>query len=454
MNVLVWLKRDLRLHDHPALTLAAGLGPVLPVYIAEPSLWSLPDASARQWEFVAESLADLREGLADQGLPLVIRLGEAVEVLDRLCRQHRITRIISHQETGTPATQARDRRVAAWAQGAGVQWTRLPQPGADDVAAPRLPPPAARAAPGVEPGPIPTARALKLAPDPCPHRQLGGRTRGLDLLDSFLARRGEPYRTAIASPLAAERACSRLSPHLAWGTLSAREVAQATTSRQAERPGGRWTGALAEFQRRLAARDRLLQDPQEGPAPRELGTDAARLQAWAQGETGFPFLDACLRYLCATGWLSFPLRAMLASVATGPLGLDPQAAGHELARRFTDYEPAIHWPQILALANGPDRPRPPHPVRLGLRQDPTGSFTRRWLPELAVVPDAFLHEPWKWPEARRRLGQRYPEPHLDLASAPRPARKAAPSCVQAAQLVLDLQAPLPRPAQPISERKS
>ncbi|MFC3085404.1 FAD-binding domain-containing protein [Tabrizicola soli] len=455
MNVLVWLKRDLRLHDHPALTLAAGLGPVLPVYIAEPSLWSRPDASARQWEFVAESLADLREAMAGLGLPLVIRLGEAVEVLDRLCRQHRIARIISHQETGIPADRARDRRVEAWAQGAGMEWTKVPQPAAEgDPAAQPLPLPAARAVPGVEPGAVPGTRALKLAPDPCPHRQLGGRTRGLDLLDSFLARRGEPYRSALASPLAAERACSRLSPHLAWGTLSGREVAQATAIRQAERPGGRWTGALAEFRRHLAARDRLLRGPEDGPGLSDHGTGAAGLQAWAEGETGLPFLDACLRYLRATGWLSFPLRAMVASVATGPLGLESETAGQELARRFTDYAPAIHWPQILALSGGPGGQRAPNPVRQGLRQDPTGGFTRRWLPELAAVPEAFLHEPWKWPEARRLLGHRYPEPLVDFASAPRPARKVPARRVEAAQLVLDLQAALPCRAPPISERKS
>jgi deoxyribodipyrimidine photo-lyase len=120
MNVLVWFKRDLRLHDHPALCHAAGLGPVLPVFLVEPEVWSQPDASARQWEFVAESLADLREGLAGLGLPLVIRVGEAVEVLERLCRQHRIGQIVSHEETGNLVTYARDRRVAAWARDRGI----------------------------------------------------------------------------------------------------------------------------------------------------------------------------------------------------------------------------------------------------------------------------------------------------------------------------------------------
>ena len=74
MNVLVWYKRDLRVEDHPALCFGAGLGPVLPLYIAEPEYWALPDASARQWAFVAETLVGLRRDLAGLGAPLVVRV--------------------------------------------------------------------------------------------------------------------------------------------------------------------------------------------------------------------------------------------------------------------------------------------------------------------------------------------------------------------------------------------
>ena len=328
MNVLVWFKRDLRLHDHPALCQAAAFGPVLPVFLVEPEVWSHPDASARQWNFVAESLAALREDLAALGLPLVVRVGEAVATLDRLCRQHTIARIVSHEETGNQVTYARDRRVAAWARAQGIPWTELPQsgvvrrlPSRDGwasrrdafVATPPLDLPPLRPVPGAEPGLIPTARALKLPADPCPHRQLGGRARGLDLLDSFLTRRGEPYRAAMSSPLTGERACSRLSPHLAWGTLSIREVVQTTADRQAQRPGGRWGGALTSFQSRLAWRDHFMQKLEDQPSienrdlhplavTRPRDSDAARLAAWTNGETGLPFLDACLRYLRATGW--------------------------------------------------------------------------------------------------------------------------------------------------------
>ncbi|MCX7287971.1 MAG: deoxyribodipyrimidine photo-lyase [Rhodobacterales bacterium] len=456
MNVLLWLKRDLRINDHPALVLASGIGPVLPVFLVEPSLWSGPDASARQWSFVAESLAELRADLAARGLPLIVRVGEATEVLATLCRRHRITRIVSHEETGTLASYARDRAVAAWARAAGVQWTEVPQSGVVRrlasrdgwagqrdafMAVPVLPLPAMTAVRDVEPGPIPPARALKLADDPCPHRQLGGRDRGLDLLGSFLTQRGEPYRVAMSSPLTGERACSRLSPHLAWGTLSLREVVQATATRQTAcktvRPGGRWGGALASFQSRLTWRDHFIQKLEDQPSietrdlhplavTRPRDSDPARLAAWAAGESGLPFLDACLRYLRATGWLNFRMRAMVTSVASYHLWLDWRISGQHLARMFTDYEPGIHWPQVQMQSGttGINIPRIYNPVKQGLDQDPTGAFTRAWVPELAAVPDAFLQEPWKWPEARILLGRRYPEPMIDVTIAARQARDA------------------------------
>ena len=451
MNVLVWFKRDLRVADHPALALAAGMGAVLPVYIVEPEYWALPDTSARQWAFTEDCLTDLRGALGDLGAPLVVRVGDAVEVLAQLCRAHRIGRIISHEETGNLWTFARDRRVQAWARTTGIDWVELPQSGVvrrlkgrdgwagrrDGFMAQAIQDlPALTAVPGAEPGAIPTARMLRLADDRCLHRQAGGRARGLAALDSFLTSRGQPYRAAMSSPLTGERACSRLSPHLAFGSLSVREVAQATTARQAERPGGGWGGSLTSFQSRLAWRDHFMQKLEsqpdietrclhratEGLRPRE--ADAQRLAAWASGETGLPFLDACMRYLAATGWLNFRMRSMVMAVASYQLWLDWRATGPVLARLFTDYEPGIHWPQVQMQSGttGINTIRIYNPVKQGLDQDPTGVFTRRWVPELAPVPDGFLQEPWKWPGAAGLLGRRYPEPLVDVAAAARTAR--------------------------------
>ncbi|MEL6414203.1 MAG: deoxyribodipyrimidine photo-lyase, partial [Pseudomonadota bacterium] len=124
---IVWFKRDLRVHDHRALVMAARQGPVLPLFIAEPELWQQPDYSARQWAFVEESLTELRTELAALGQPLIVRVGDAVETLDRARRKFGKIALWSHEETGNGWTYARDLNVAAWAKQTGVTWTEVQQ---------------------------------------------------------------------------------------------------------------------------------------------------------------------------------------------------------------------------------------------------------------------------------------------------------------------------------------
>lgn len=456
MNVLIWFKRDLRLHDHPALSFAVDLaqaqgGAVLPVYIAEPELWAQPDAAARQWAAVGDALADLRDDLARLGAPLVCRVGGAVEVLARLCKRGQISHIVSHMETGCAASYARDRAVAAWARAEGIGWTEVAQSGVRRgmrgragwgaqrdafMGADMLPaPPALLAVAGIEAGPIPSAQALRLADDPCPHRQNGGRRAGLSALDSFLAARGAGYAGGISSPLTAERACARISPHLAVGSLSLREVAHAVAMRREMGVAGPWARSLTAFESRLAWRDHFIQKLEDQPdldhvamqpASDALGrsTDPALLAAWSAGQTGLPFIDASMRYLNATGWINFRARAMLVSFATYHLWLDWRAVGALLARKFTDYEPGIHWPQVQMQSGvtGVNIPRIYNPVKQGLDQDPQGIFTRRWLPELAAVPLEHLHSPWRFAGAGQILGRRYPEPIVEPAHAAREAK--------------------------------
>ncbi|MFM7648930.1 MAG: deoxyribodipyrimidine photo-lyase, partial [Cyanobium sp.] len=237
---IVWFKRDLRVSDHRPLLLARERGPVLPLLVVEPELWRQPDASARQWAFAAECAEGLRAALAALGQPLVVRCGDVVEVLERARRQFGVAGLWSHEETGNSLTYARDRAVRRWAARHGIPWQEIPGFGVvrrlasrdgwarrweQRMAEPLAPPPAAlQALEGIDPGPIPSAAALGLAPDPCPGRQPGGRQAGSQLLTSFLAHRGARYHRQLSSPSTAFEGCSRLSPHLAWGTLSLREV--------------------------------------------------------------------------------------------------------------------------------------------------------------------------------------------------------------------------------------
>jgi deoxyribodipyrimidine photo-lyase len=153
--------------------------------------------------------------------------------------------------------------------------------------------------------------------------------------------------------------------------------------------------------------------------------DREKLDAWANGETGLPFVDACMRALQATGWMNFRMRAMLMAVASYHLWLDWRQPGEHLARLFTDYEPGIHWPQVQMQSGttGINTVRIYNPIKQGHDQDPDGLFIRRWLPELRQVPDAFLHEPWSWEDAGRVLGKAYPFPIIDHLAAAKEARQ-------------------------------
>lgn len=452
---IVWFKRDLRLTDHAPLcaaaTAAAGGGAVLPLYIAEPSLWQQSDAAARQWLALREALADLRDGLSALGQPLVVRIAEVIPLLERIRSTLGITALYSHEETGTLHTYRRDIAVAGWCRSHGIVWHEYRQTGCirrlrsrdgwaarwhSFMQAPLVPPPAALPPlPQIPPGPLPLPADLGLPPDPCPNRQPNGRRIALDLLDSFLTRRGRPYRHALSSPLTAAEACSRLSVALATGSLSMREVWHATAARLSATDDPRWRASLTAFAARLHWHCHFIQKLEDAPdletvplhpacSRLDRTDDPARLAAFAAGETGWPFVDACLRALAATGWINFRMRAMLAAVGTYHFWQPWQSIGAILARRFTDYEPGIHWPQMQMQSGvtGINTLRVYNPVKQGYDQDPHGHFIRRWLPELADVPAPFLHEPWRWPDSRRLLDSRYPAPLTDHQNASRLAR--------------------------------
>ncbi|WP_291206322.1 deoxyribodipyrimidine photo-lyase [Hyphomonas sp.] len=458
---VVWFKRDLRVHDHTALLAAVASGaPVVPLYIFEPGYWAQPEHSRRQFDFVIDSLRELDAALEARGSRLVVRTGHAVDVFSALHREYGLEAIHAHEETGLQWTFDRDRQVRRWARNAGVSVREQAQHGVvrglksrdgwaarweQRMAEPRAKAPDAIRAPALPASHWPIAEDFGLGADDCPARQPGGRTAGVECLRSFLEERGRTYRADMSSPLTGTEACSRLSPHLAFGTISLREAWQAARRARDLHAGQRdelFAASIDSFISRLhwhchfiqkledqtSLESRNLHPAYDGLRPRPEANDP-RLEAWLEGRTGFPFLDACMRSLKATGWLNFRMRAMAMGFAAHHLWLDWKVPAERLAARFTDFEPGIHYAQaqMQSATTGTNTPRIYNPVKQSRDQDPDGVFIRRWVPELAQLPGVFLHAPWEAaPEilsaAGIVLGQTYPMRMVDHMAAADQAR--------------------------------
>lgn len=471
---LVWFKRDLRVADHEPLARAAQQGPVLALYVYEPSVLHAPEFDALHLDFINDCLAALREALAQRGCPLLVRVGECPQVLAEVVCTHGVAALWSHEETGLEVTYARDRRVGAWCRAQGLPWHELPQNGvvrrlkSRDGWARRWeqrmaqPPAEAPARMTTVPAlrdlaavaaanPLRSAAELGVAGASRPEAWRGGEAQAQAVLRSFLQQRGVDYRRGMSSPVSGFDACSRLSPYLAWGAVSLRTAHQACEARRrelgAERRAGRpvdarWFGALQSFSGRLRWHCHFMQKLEDEPriefenfsrahdGLREREPDAERLAAWQEGRTGYPMVDACMRALHAGGWINFRMRAMLVSFAAYHLWLDWRSFAPFLARQFIDFEPGIHVSQVQMQSGttGINTVRIYSPIKQALDQDPEGRFIRQYLPELAAVPTAYLAQPHTMGAALQqrlgvRIGRDYPAPIVDHATAWRAARE-------------------------------
>jgi len=459
MTELVWFKRDLRLHDHAALAHAATQGRVIALYIFEPDYWMLDDTSQRQWAFTREALIDLGRQLQARGGKLICMSGDAVLCFRKLLERHPVNAVHSHEETGNLWTYERDKRLKKLLLKSNITWSEYPQFGVrrpnrnrDDWAVfwnqwmsqPQYSEPQSLVFEQV------SSADYLLHPEQLPEKvscqhpqviapQPGGRTVGLRVMSDFLNQRGEYYRGSISSPLTAENGCSRLSPYLALGCIGMRELVQALRTRRRSSEG-RWKASLSAFESRLWWHCHFIQKLEDQPdmeiqnlhpLTEQLNRpfDEEKFEAWKTGNTGWPMVDASMRYLIANGWVNFRMRAMLISIASYPLALPWQPVSRYLASLFTDYEPGIHYPQVQMQAGttGINIPRMYNPVLQAQRLDPQGIFVRRWIPELQHVSDQWIFEPWRMPRSlqensRCLIGEDYPAPLVDFTTATRQAR--------------------------------
>lgn len=467
--ILVRFRQDLRISDNPALTAAAAGGrPVLPVHVLDEAELG---GTARWW--LHRSLAALRVALAAQGLPLVLRRGLPGPVLAGLAAETGAAGVYWNRSR-EPAARQGDAVLAGELAAAGLEVrcfeaALLVEPGALTTASGRpfqvfapffralraagppapLPPPGRLVPPARIPASIParTPAGIGRGGD---QDSREGRTAGLAAqwvpgeaaawrrLTAFLSGAAGHYRDGRDRP--DREATSRLSPHLHWGEIGPRQVWHAALAAR-ETQGG---ADLDPFLRQLAWREfcaHLLHHYPTLPAqplrPAFAGfpwaTDLALQHAWQRGATGYPMVDAGMRQLWHTGWMHNRVRMIAASFLVKHL-LQPWQSGEAWFRAtLVDADPAsnaANW-QWVAGCGTDAAPffRVFNPVLQGQKFDPSGTFIRKWVPELAGLRTEWIHSPWTAPAealaaAGVRLGVTYPAPLVDHAAARRRALAA------------------------------
>ncbi|MDA0117730.1 cryptochrome/deoxyribodipyrimidine photo-lyase family protein [Vibrio sp. T11.5] len=455
---LVWLKRDLRLTDHAPLNAALRSGtPTLIFYVFEPDLLTNVHYSERHWRFVWQSLGDLDSHLEPFKAKVLVGKCDVISFLDTLSEQFHINALYSHQEIGLDVTFRRDRRVMQWCKEHQIRWhefasgavirgckkrinwdkhwhsvMRAPLQTVEltsDVLVPNL-----NDNFGISFTP-PRAWLTKV-----PGIQTGGAKVGWATLDDFFSRRGKDYYCSISSPTASREACSRLSPYLAWGNLSLREVYQCLLTHWNDRGMRRSLIALSsrlhwhchfiqKFESEHQMEFRCINRGYESLIRHSSKQNSIHLHAWKEGQTGYPLVDACMRCLAHTGYLNFRMRAMLVSFLTHHLAQDWRNGVAHLACLFLDFDPGIHYAQFQMQAGvtGINTIRIYNPTKQAMDHDPDGFFIKKWVPELNSVPTPLVFEPWKMSAMEALMysiepNSIYLNPIINLDTASREAR--------------------------------
>ncbi|WP_020500237.1 cryptochrome/photolyase family protein [Sciscionella marina] len=439
-TAIVLFTRDLRIEDNPVLAAAAANAEhVLPLFVHDVRLHATGFAAQRRSDFLASALGGLDERLRSRGAALVVRHGEVVTEVCRLAGETEAAEV--HLAADVSAFAARRERALAAAL-ERQRRTLVRHEGVHNVVAPGAVSPQGndhfavftpyhrRWADAPWRGQAVTPRRLRLPPgvepsvQPSPGRSAswpGGETHARRRAERWLRQGIDEYQDRH-DDLAAD-ATSKLSPDLHFGCLSARELAATAAARE--------TAGAAAFARQLAWRDFHHQVLAARPAAahrdyRPRGDawrdDGQALDAWRDGQTGIPIVDAGMRQLRHEGWMHNRARLIVASFLTKTLYLDWRHGAAHFTEHLLDADIAnnqLNWQWVAGTGTDTRPNRVLNPLRQAERYDPTGDYTRRWVPELAGLDDPReIHQPWRRGEsALRELG--YPPPITDLDTARR-----------------------------------
>ena len=457
-RILWWLRRDLRMDDnlvlHQALNDAAS---VIPVFILDPKLLTSKKMAPARKQFLYESLAALDAKLKTRGASLVLRQGDAARELVKLARETQADAIYFHADY-TPYARQRDARVMAELNRAGIRFTTFndlyladPNEVLKEDGTPytvytpyrkrfeklvSIPPRYETKRNLNTPRDIQSLNIQTLMPPRAPNFARGGEDVANELAHEFVTRKNGLEQYANARDDMAADATSHLSPHLHFGTVSVRElVRMARTAQTPHSLLGKGEGNATVWINELVWREFLNQVLFHFPyaarqsfrpeyADLNWQDNAKFFDAWREGKTGYPIVDAGMRQLKQMGWMHNRARMITASFLTKDLLLNWQWGEKFFLQTLIDGDMASNnggWQ--WAAGTGTDAQpyfRIFNPMLQSARFDSAGTYIRRWVPELERVPTQYIHAPWEMPDETARaigfcLGKDYPCPMVEHA---------------------------------------